>query len=162
MPICHQITHNLISLLSKQLTRFGRFDAFRQHSPLMKPQDNGSSLVREESLSLQEFSFWKHPPHQAKDDFSRENVHCVYLAVAGEPSIYTLFCFSNRSRMVNQPNWSCRGGRWRPHHRVTGGTSRTRLRKLWQPSSYVMRSIKLMLIQTVLSSWHPAFATVHT
>ncbi|KAM3602186.1 uncharacterized protein V6R79_025860 [Siganus canaliculatus] len=28
-------------------TRFGRFDAFRQQSPLMRAQDNGSSLVRE-------------------------------------------------------------------------------------------------------------------
>nr|XP_046267714.1 SAM domain-containing protein SAMSN-1b [Scatophagus argus] len=30
------------------LTRFGRFDAFRQHSPLMKPEDNGSSLEKQE------------------------------------------------------------------------------------------------------------------
>ncbi|XP_076605890.1 SAM domain-containing protein SAMSN-1b [Chaetodon auriga] len=30
------------------LTRFGRFDAFRQHSPLMKPLDNGSSLQQQE------------------------------------------------------------------------------------------------------------------
>lgn len=52
MPICHQKTHILISLLPKQLTRFGRFDAFRQPSPLMKPQDNGSSLVREPSSSI--------------------------------------------------------------------------------------------------------------
>eukprot|EP00064_Thunnus_orientalis_P015497 superscaffoldBa00002879_g15550 len=33
-----------LHLTQNALTRFGRFDAFRQHSPLMKTQDNGSSL----------------------------------------------------------------------------------------------------------------------
>ncbi|XP_044225950.1 SAM domain-containing protein SAMSN-1b [Thunnus albacares] len=33
-----------LHLTQNTLTRFGRFDAFRQHSPLMKTQDNGSSL----------------------------------------------------------------------------------------------------------------------
>ncbi|XP_040007038.1 SAM domain-containing protein SAMSN-1b [Xiphias gladius] len=33
-----------LHLSQNTLTRFGRFDAFKQHSPLMKPQDNGSCL----------------------------------------------------------------------------------------------------------------------
>lgn len=54
--------HILICLLPKQLTRFGRFEAFRQYSSLMKQQDNGSSLVREPTssticLPIQEFIF---------------------------------------------------------------------------------------------------------
>uniref|UniRef100_UPI0037E9AC93 SAM domain-containing protein SAMSN-1b n=1 Tax=Semicossyphus pulcher TaxID=241346 RepID=UPI0037E9AC93 len=36
-----------LQLSQKTLTRFGRFDAFGQPSPLMKPQDNGSCLQQE-------------------------------------------------------------------------------------------------------------------
>lgn len=67
MPICHQKTHSLISFLPKQLTRFGRFDASEQLSPSMKPQDNGSALVREPNshvCQLFELGFqlshWRH------------------------------------------------------------------------------------------------------
>ncbi|XP_071317124.1 SAM domain-containing protein SAMSN-1b [Trachinotus anak] len=37
-----------LHLSQSTLTRFGRFDAFRQHSPLMNPQDNGSCLQKQE------------------------------------------------------------------------------------------------------------------
>ncbi|XP_044079475.1 SAM domain-containing protein SAMSN-1b [Siniperca chuatsi] len=37
-----------LQLSQNTLTRFGRFDVFKQHSPLMKPQDNRSSLQKQE------------------------------------------------------------------------------------------------------------------
>ncbi|KAK2879852.1 hypothetical protein Q8A73_023664 [Channa argus] len=37
-----------LHLSQNTLTRFGRFEAFRQHSPLMKPQDNGSCWQNQE------------------------------------------------------------------------------------------------------------------
>ncbi|XP_041808637.1 SAM domain-containing protein SAMSN-1b [Chelmon rostratus] len=44
--VCRPITD--LQRSQSTLTRFGRFDAFRQHSPLMRPEDNGGSLQKQE------------------------------------------------------------------------------------------------------------------
>lgn len=102
MPICHQKTHILISLSPKQLTRCDRFDVFRQHSPLMKPRDNDSYLVREPASSICQLV---HPGIELSwvEAFlnTENNVHYVYLAVVWESAVYNLFCFLKQKQEQN-------------------------------------------------------------
>uniref|UniRef100_A0A3Q1ELV9 SAM domain, SH3 domain and nuclear localisation signals 1b n=1 Tax=Acanthochromis polyacanthus TaxID=80966 RepID=A0A3Q1ELV9_9TELE len=81
----------------KQLARCGRLDALRQHSSLLKPQDNGSCPVREPttsaaSLSIQEFHFLT-------------CASCFYWPAVADLSIYCVFCChsKSRSRKLSRP-----------------------------------------------------------
>ncbi|XP_030010716.1 uncharacterized protein LOC115433438 isoform X2 [Sphaeramia orbicularis] len=63
-----------LHLSQNPLTRFGRFDAFRQHSPLMKPQDNGSPRKQEEKRGDSTISRLKEKEAKATSESDRKHI----------------------------------------------------------------------------------------
>uniref|UniRef100_A0A3Q1EPY8 SAM domain, SH3 domain and nuclear localisation signals 1b n=1 Tax=Acanthochromis polyacanthus TaxID=80966 RepID=A0A3Q1EPY8_9TELE len=136
--ICHQKTHILIS--PKQLARCGRLDALRQHSSLLKPQDNGSCPVREPttsaaSLSIQEFHFLT-------------CASCFYWPAVADLSIYCVFCCHSKSRSGVTSGSDCSSNR--DSLRLDDDLlytrqfcSRARVHTDYVPSPYDTESLKL-------------------